>query len=142
MMIALFVSVAVLLVLFGGLLAAADASLTVLSRTDLVDMASSSRSRRSLLAISEDVGTHTNALNFMRVVSETTAAVLVSLSFAYAIEQAETAGHSPIEEMLMLTTHGLLHLLGFDHAEPQDEKEMFGLQRDILVGFSLAERRR
>ena len=59
-----------------------------------------------------------------------------------AIEQAETAGHSPIEEMLMLTTHGLLHLLGFDHAEPQDEKEMFGLQRDILVGFSLAERRR
>ena len=87
MMIALFVSVAVLLVLFGGLLAAADASLTVLSRTDLVDMASSSRSRRSLLAISEDVGTHTNALNFMRVVSETTAAVLVSLSFAYAIEQ-------------------------------------------------------
>jgi len=59
-----------------------------------------------------------------------------------AIEQAETAGHSPIDEMLMLTTHGLLHLLGFDHAEPEDEKEMFGLQRDILVGFTLAERRR
>jgi probable rRNA maturation factor len=59
-----------------------------------------------------------------------------------AIEQAETAGHPPIEEMLMLTTHGLLHLLGFDHAEPEDEKEMFGLQRDILVGFTLAERRR
>jgi probable rRNA maturation factor len=58
-----------------------------------------------------------------------------------AISQAETAGHSPLEEMLLLTTHGILHLLGFDHAEPEDEKEMFGVQRDILVGFALAERR-
>jgi CBS domain containing-hemolysin-like protein len=84
-MIAVFVSVAVLLVLFGGLLAAADAALSVLSRTDLVDIAASSRARKSLLAISNDVSTHLNAINFMRVVSETTAAVLVSLSFAYAI---------------------------------------------------------
>ena len=59
-----------------------------------------------------------------------------------AIAQAQTAGHSPLEEMLLLTTHGILHLLGFDHAEPEDEKEMFGIQRDILVGFALAERRR
>ena len=59
-----------------------------------------------------------------------------------AIAQAETAGHSPIEEMLLLTTHGILHLLGFDHAEPDEEKEMFGLQRDILVGFALAEQRK
>lgn len=59
-----------------------------------------------------------------------------------AIAQAETAGHSPLEEMLLLTTHGMLHLLGFDHAEPEDEKEMFGIQRDILVGFALLERRR
>jgi CBS domain containing-hemolysin-like protein len=86
-MIPLFISAAVLLVVFGGLLAAADAALSVVSRTDLVDMAFGSRSRRSLLAISNDVGTHLNAINFMRVVSETTAAVLVSLSFAYAIEE-------------------------------------------------------
>ncbi len=58
-----------------------------------------------------------------------------------AIAQAETAGHSSLEEMLLLTTHGILHLLGFDHAEPEDEKEMFGVQRDILAGFALAERR-
>ncbi len=58
-----------------------------------------------------------------------------------AIAQAETAGHSPLEELLMLTTHGILHLLGFDHAEPDDEKEMFGIQREILAGFSVAERR-
>jgi len=57
-----------------------------------------------------------------------------------AISQAETAGHPPLDEMLLLTTHGLLHLLGFDHAEPDEEKEMFGLQREILLGFALAER--
>jgi probable rRNA maturation factor len=59
-----------------------------------------------------------------------------------AIGQAETAGHSTLEELFLLTTHGLLHLLGFDHAEPEDEKEMFGLQRDLLVGFAMSERRR
>lgn len=56
--------------------------------------------------------------------------------------QAQTAGHPLIDELLLLTTHGILHLLGFDHAEPDEEKEMFGLQRDILVGFSMQERRR
>ena len=59
-----------------------------------------------------------------------------------AVAQAETAGHSTQDELLLLTAHGILHLLGFDHAEPDEEKEMFGIQRDILVGFSLAERRR
>jgi len=56
--------------------------------------------------------------------------------------QAETAGHGLMDELLLLTTHGLLHLLGFDHAEPDEEKEMFGIQRDILVGFTMSERRR
>jgi probable rRNA maturation factor len=59
-----------------------------------------------------------------------------------AIGQAETAGHSTMDELLLLTTHGILHLLGFDHAEPEEEKEMFGIQRDILAAFALAERRR
>src|ERR1700761_6142746 len=85
-MIAIFVLVAIVLVIFGGLLAASDSALTVLSRTDLVDLAAHSRSRRSLLAIAGDLGAHVNALNFMRVVSETTAAVLVSLAFAYSFK--------------------------------------------------------
>lgn len=59
-----------------------------------------------------------------------------------AIAQAATAGHSTMDELLLLTTHGLLHLLGFDHAEPAEEREMFGIQRDVLVGFTLAERKR
>src|SRR6187402_2442693 len=83
MMIGIFISVAVLLVIFGGLLAAADSALTVLSRSDLVELAATSRSRKSLLAISRDPGAHINALNFMRIVAETTAAVLVTLAFAY-----------------------------------------------------------
>ena len=86
-MIPLFISAAVLLVAIGGLLAAADAALTVVSRNDIVDMAIGSRSGPSLIAISNDIGAHINAVHFMRVVSETTAAVLVSLSFAYAIPE-------------------------------------------------------
>ena len=72
MIIGIFVTVAVILVAFGGLLAAADAALSVLSRSDLVELATTSRSRRSLIGIAKDVGAHVNAINFMRVVSETT----------------------------------------------------------------------
>ncbi|MGO4593898.1 rRNA maturation RNase YbeY [Leifsonia sp. 2TAF2] len=56
--------------------------------------------------------------------------------------QAETAGHSLMDELLLLTTHGILHLLGFDHAEPAEEREMFAIQRDILVGFARYDRQR
>ncbi|MDF2574713.1 MAG: rRNA maturation RNase YbeY [Agromyces sp.] len=56
--------------------------------------------------------------------------------------QAKTAGHPLSDELLLLTTHGILHLLGFDHADAAEEKEMFGIQRDILVGFTMQERRR
>ncbi|AEG44712.1 rRNA maturation RNase YbeY [Isoptericola variabilis] len=52
-----------------------------------------------------------------------------------AVEQAKVAGHSTVEELLLLTTHGILHLLGYDHAEPEEEKEMFGLQRKLLLTF-------
>lgn len=52
-----------------------------------------------------------------------------------AAKQAAEAGHAPAEEMLLLTTHGILHLLGYDHAEPEEEKEMFELQRQLLLTF-------
>lgn len=52
-----------------------------------------------------------------------------------AAQQARVAGHSTAEELLLLTTHGILHLLGYDHAEPEEEKEMFALQRRLLLTF-------
>jgi probable rRNA maturation factor len=50
--------------------------------------------------------------------------------------QARNAGHPLQDEMLLLTTHGILHLLGYDHAEPEEKAEMFGLQRELLSGFT------
>jgi probable rRNA maturation factor len=52
-----------------------------------------------------------------------------------ARKQAEVAGHEEINEILMLLTHGMLHLVGFDHAEPEEEKEMFALQKELLDSF-------
>ena len=49
-----------------------------------------------------------------------------------AEKQAETAGHSTEAELELLTVHGILHLLGYDHAEPEEHREMFGLQDDLL----------
>ncbi|MGO2659401.1 rRNA maturation RNase YbeY [Mycetocola reblochoni] len=56
--------------------------------------------------------------------------------------QARGAGHSTQAELELLAAHGTLHLLGFDHAEPDEEREMFGLQREVLLGFHLDERKR
>ncbi|GAA3694625.1 rRNA maturation RNase YbeY [Zhihengliuella alba] len=52
-----------------------------------------------------------------------------------AREQARRAGHSTADELLLLTTHGMLHLLGFDHGEPAEREEMFTLQRNLLTEF-------
>ncbi|WP_108717676.1 MULTISPECIES: rRNA maturation RNase YbeY [Miniimonas] len=52
-----------------------------------------------------------------------------------ATAQAREAGHSAQEEMLLLVTHGILHLLGFDHAEEEERTEMFDLQRRLLLTF-------
>ena len=59
-----------------------------------------------------------------------------------ARRQARQAGHSNDEELLLLTTHGILHLLGFDHAEPEEEQEMFDLQRRLLLTFLSTRGRR
>lgn len=55
-----------------------------------------------------------------------------------AREQAKHAGHSFEDELHLLTTHGILHLLGYDHAEQDEEKEMFGLQRQLLDDWRAA----
>ena len=50
-----------------------------------------------------------------------------------AKEQALEYGHSEQREFAFLAVHGYLHLCGFDHMTPEDEKVMFGIQEDILV---------
>jgi probable rRNA maturation factor len=59
----------------------------------------------------------------------------VVLCPAFARAQAATAGHSLDEELDLLCTHGILHLLGYDHAEPDEEREMFGLQGKLLADW-------
>jgi probable rRNA maturation factor len=53
-----------------------------------------------------------------------------------ARRQAKQAGHSAEDELHLLTTHGILHLLGYDHAEPEEEKEMFDLQGQLLADWT------
>ncbi|GEL16883.1 rRNA maturation RNase YbeY [Pseudonocardia asaccharolytica] len=51
---------------------------------------------------------------------------------AFAREQARKAGHGLADELHLLTVHGVLHLLGYEHAEPEQEREMFTLQGKLL----------
>ena len=48
------------------------------------------------------------------------------------ISQAKEYGHSETRELSFLVVHGLLHLLGYDHMNKEDEEKMFGLQKEIL----------
>ncbi len=59
----------------------------------------------------------------------------IIISYQKAIEQADEYKHSLKREMVFLFVHGMLHLLGYDHMNEDDEKVMFGLQDDILGGL-------
>ena len=52
-----------------------------------------------------------------------------------AAQQAATAGHSIDHEIFILAAHGLLHILGYDHATPDEEKAMFSLQESLVKKF-------
>lgn len=57
----------------------------------------------------------------------------IALCPQVAEQQAPAAGHSTSEEIALLTVHGMLHLMGFDHASPQEHAEMFGIQGRLLL---------
>lgn len=63
----------------------------------------------------------------------------IVLNLDVAAEQAESADHPIQTELKILFTHGMLHLLGFDHNSPLEEAEMFGLQREIIESFNKSE---
>lgn len=58
-----------------------------------------------------------------------------------AAKQAAAAGHSTADELHLLTVHGVLHLLGYDHAEPEEEREMFALQDRLLAAWRATRER-
>ena len=62
----------------------------------------------------------------------------VVLCPAFAAAQARKAGHGLADELALLTVHGVLHLLGYDHGEPEQEREMFGLQNALLADWQSA----
>lgn len=60
--------------------------------------------------------------------------IFISVEAVY--RQAEAYGHSVRREFLFLIAHGILHLLGYDHRTPEDEKTMFDLQKELLNDFA------
>jgi probable rRNA maturation factor len=64
----------------------------------------------------------------------------IFISIDRAKVQAEQYGHSIKREMCFLFTHGLLHLLGFDHIDEKEEKEMFEMQDTILDALEIGRR--
>lgn len=60
------------------------------------------------------------------------------LCVSVAERQGAEAGHGTLAELELLTTHGILHLLGYDHAEPEEHKVMFGLQDQLLAQWRAA----
>ncbi len=61
--------------------------------------------------------------------------IYISVDKCY--NQALEYNHSRIREMCFLATHGILHLLGYDHMNEEDEKEMFNLQEELLNGYNI-----
>ena len=61
----------------------------------------------------------------------------IYISHDRVISQAKEYGHSELREISFLATHGILHLLGYDHMEEKDEKEMFALQNELLEGYNI-----
>jgi probable rRNA maturation factor len=62
----------------------------------------------------------------------------IVLAPEFARDQARKAGHGLDDELHLLTVHGVLHLLGYDHAEPDEEREMFGLQATLLTDWRIS----
>jgi probable rRNA maturation factor len=65
----------------------------------------------------------------------------VVLCPAVAADQASSVGHSVEAELQLLCTHGILHLLGYDHGEPEEEREMFELQARLVTEWARKTKR-
>ncbi|MGO3733584.1 MAG: hemolysin family protein [Canibacter sp.] len=83
-----FIAIAIIMLAFGGVLAATEAALSVRSRAELFRLADGDRrSDRAIRAIAEDEAAHTNAIGFARVIAESLVAVLITVVLAYTLER-------------------------------------------------------
>lgn len=98
--------------------------------TDVLSFPTIDNPLRNALDVSEfalDVNPETGNLNIGDVV----------ICRERAVEQAKEYGHSVKREMCFLALHGMLHLLGYDHVEPDDEEQMTRLQNEILTKHNI-----
>jgi len=84
----------------------------------------------------ESLGIHRDSELSISLVDEDEMSALmvgdIVLCPEFAVKQAQDAGHSLQEELELLTVHGVLHLLGYDHRESDEKAIMFGLQEEFL----------
>jgi probable rRNA maturation factor len=62
----------------------------------------------------------------------------IIMAYPVAQSQAQAAGHTLQEEIILLTVHGMLHLLGFDHDTPPHKADMWQIQQQIMIGLGMA----
>ena len=98
--------------------------------TDVLSFPTVSNPTRAILTSADFCGL-TNPQNNACILGD------IVICNAVAKRQAKQYGHSYKREICFLALHGLLHLLGFDHIEPQDEKQMTQLQKEILDKFGV-----
>jgi probable rRNA maturation factor len=81
----------------------------------------------------------TDVLSFPMDMPETEGEIVtlgdIMISPFFAATQAQAAGHSAEHEIYILATHGLLHIIGYDHADPEEERIMFALQESIVENW-------
>ena len=65
----------------------------------------------------------------------------IAISFPRAEEQAKNSGHATMMELQLLVVHGVLHLLGHDHANPKEKESMWVAQKEILEQLGLDDLR-
>lgn len=63
----------------------------------------------------------------------------IIISYPRALEQSATAGHPVMNEIQLLVVHGVLHLLGHDHADPDEQAEMWAAQREALLTLGIVK---
>lgn len=89
-----------------------------------------------------DVDNPTDVLSFPLAAEQPGSGMLylgdIAISVPYADRQAAAEGHSLLAELQLLTVHALLHLLGYDHSEPQEKADMWAAQAEILQHLGAA----